>query len=769
MAKSPRACLSGRTCRGAALLLFLFAQTLAAASAPDISGSVRDSSGASVPRALLLLRNLDTGFERLVAADEHGLFAFAGLAPGRYRLLARAPGFALVERDVVAPQPAAVSVSLWPAPVVEQVSVVAGSRHEQLRESLDTRVEVLTRERVRDTGYESVGEALREVPGVVTRRGSETASVAGEQIQGIDSRQVLVLLDGQPLLGARGIKRGTLNLDRQSTGRLERIEVVKGASSALHGSDAIGGVINLVTREAERAFESEFVLSGGSRGVLDARAQAALARGRWQGVFSLERHSGDGFDLFPSTPDRTGAPFERHDVYAKLRFDASAAWALGAFASGYWNDATARVFGEAGLQDSATEDDACNFGLTAEWKPSARTRVQARGYHGRYDEHARNLLLTPAAPPLPDDELHERLEKVDVTLAHVIGERQFLQLGLERWQDEYRGVNRLRRDAGEQVTTSVAWAQDRISLPGRLTVTLGARLDRHSVFGSALSPKLGLGWRANGALRLRASYGRGFRAPDLGQLYYRFLNPTNLYQVLGNPRLAPEHANSYQVGAEFALRSGRVRAGANVFRNDVSNLIDAVNLGFVTSAGQLASIAAREGLQPDFRPVLNRLLFFHKNIADARTQGLEFDAEARLRAGFSVSGSYTLLSAVDRASGLTLPNRNRHQGQARVAWEHARHGTRANLRASFFSSWIAARVTRAGQAVDTRAPGFQLWDLYIAQKLRGGLEAFAAVDNLTDNRDPNAGLLDASGQPQPVYRAEAGRAARVGLRLSLAH
>lgn len=103
------------------------------------------------------------------------------------------------------------------------------------------------RSRIEETGgHESVGEILREVPGVVTRRGSETAGSAGEQIQGIDSRQVLVLIDGQPIVGARGIKRGgVLNLDRQSTARLDRVEVVQGAASALCGSEALWGVINL--------------------------------------------------------------------------------------------------------------------------------------------------------------------------------------------------------------------------------------------------------------------------------------------------------------------------------------------------------------------------------------------------------------------------------------------------------------------------------------------------------------------------------------------
>jgi outer membrane receptor protein involved in Fe transport len=297
-------------------------------------------------------------------------------------------------------------------------------------------------------------------------------------------------------------------------GRLERVEVVKGACSALYGSDAIGGVVNLVTRDPERPFEGSLVASGGSLGAVDSRGDAGFVRGRWRGFVSLERHQSDGFDLSPTTPDTTGAGFRRHDGYGKLRLQASPSLALSAFANGYWNDSTGRSVGELGLQESEVAEDAKSYGLAVDWRASARTGLLARG--------------------------------------------------------------------------------------------------------------------------------------------------------------------------------------------------------------------------------------------------------------FSLAGAYAYLDAEDRATGLALTNRNGHTGVARLAWERRRTGTRANLRGSFHSSWVAARATAAGRTTDAVAPAFLLWDLYLAQRVRGGLEAFAAVDNLTGRRDPNAGRLAANGQPLPVYRAEAGRTFRVGLRIAAA-
>jgi outer membrane receptor for ferrienterochelin and colicins len=288
-------------------------------------------------------------------------------------------------------------------------------------------------------------------------------------------------------------------------------------------------------------------------------------------------------------------------------------------------------------------------------------------------------------------------------------------------------------------------------------VTLGLRFDNHSIFGSAVSPKAGLNLRVTDHWRFRASYGRGFRAPDLGQLFFRFLNPTNFYQVIGNPNLRPEYAHSVQVGGEFTSRNRRARFGVNLFRNDIEDLIDSVNLGFISSTQQLQQIAAREGIDlTAFRPALGRLLFLYKNISDAVTQGVEFDGDVLLPSGFSLGGAYTYLNARDTENNVPLLNRHKHQGNVRLAWEsNARIGLRANLRGTFYSKWINTLAT-------PHPPGFSLWDFYAAKRVYRGLEFFGAVDNFTDSRDPNMGT------PLPIFRPELGRTFRVGMRFTWA-
>ncbi|MFM8534219.1 MAG: TonB-dependent receptor plug domain-containing protein [Acidimicrobiia bacterium] len=244
----------------------------------SLQGIVRDGSGAVVAGSTVVVRQDGTVFERIVESGRDGTFSITPTAHGDYTIEVVGAGFAAANATARVPLATPVDVVLTPAAVVEAVQVVSASRQTELRTSLSTNVNVVSRRQIEESGSQTVAELLREVPGVVSRRGSEGAGAGGEQVQGIDSRQVLVLLDGQPLLGARGIKRGVVNLDRQSAARLEQVEVVNGAASALYGSDAIGGVINLITRNATAPFDTTGEISGASRGEFNAVAGAG-ARG----------------------------------------------------------------------------------------------------------------------------------------------------------------------------------------------------------------------------------------------------------------------------------------------------------------------------------------------------------------------------------------------------------------------------------------------------------------------------------------------------------
>lgn len=731
--------------------------------ARDVTGTVTDSAGLPIAGASVVLRSDATGYEKVERTNADGLFTFRELSSGSYSLVASLAGFAQATARLAGSSAEGPRLVLRPAPYQEAVTVVSAARQERLRETASTPVTVIGGEAMRDAGHETVAAALRDVAGIITRRGSEGAGAAGEQIQGIDSRQVLVLVDGQPVVGARGIKSGVIDLDRESTRRLDRVEVVKGAASALYGSDAIGGVINLIPREPRRPAELGGSVSGGGHGIVDAAADGG-GFGRWGAIFlSGGRHQQDSFDLTPTTPDTTGAAFARNDVTAHASASPSAAWLLTGTVTSYWNTLTGRSIGELGPQANRTPSNAQTFGARAEWRIDGRTTAELRAYRGRYRETSTGALLNAAHTPLDPGDLSQGLSKVDGSIARTISGRQQLRGGVEWMRDAYRGLNRIRDRDGNTATTRVAWGQYEVNPVSRLTVTTGVRVDDHSAFGTAVSPKAAASVRLGDRATARVSFGRGFRAPDLGQLYFRFLNPTNLYQVIGNPLLRPERSRSWQIGLE-GRAGARGSVGVNLFHNDVTNLIESVNLGFIVSPAQLAAVSAAEQIDATFNVQLNRLLFLYKNVTHARTQGVELAGDVRLGSAVRVGGSYAYLDATNADTGMALTGRNPHQGAMRIDWTPERAGLRVNLRGGFYSSWIVSRSNTASGPVETRAPSFALWDLTASKRVTRGIEGFAAIDNLANSQDPNTGRLSPSGAPLPIYRPEVGRTVRGGVR-----
>jgi outer membrane receptor for ferrienterochelin and colicins len=672
------------------------------------------------------------------------------LPAGTHRLFAQNGDLEAVAEVRVTANPDPVTLRLALPVLRSAVTVVSGSRQEELQEDSTVKVDAVTRPQMLTTGYERVSDVLQEIPGVLVRRGS-TSTVGGEQIQGIDSRQVLVLQDGLPIVGARGIKSGAINLNRQSSGRLSRVEVAKGSGSALYGSDAIGGVINMITREPQSPFQGGFTVSGGSLGMVDGRGDLG---GRWRNLTlftDLGESRMDSYRLIPNSLTTVGPEVRRQDILFKTRYQFHSNFALGFTANAYRNRDLGRNAGEQGPVIGLSNDSTQSYALTADWTLDQNTTLQARAYAARYDENSLSTPIGRPEPPSPAN-LNERLKRLDATLSRAFGTRNLLQGGVEWSQTLYRGANRLVGDnAGQQVTMTDTWIQDKWTVNRWLTLTAGGRVTAHSLFGNAAVPKAGAIVRLNNSWILRGSFGLGFRAPDLGQLYFRFANPANFYQVIGNPNLKPEHSQSFQVGTLYRAR--RYRVGVTLFRNNIRDLIDTRLMGTPRTAADLNAILAVNGIPAFFNPLLNRQTFIYFNQARIFTQGFELDGEYAVNRNLRASGAYTYLNALDRVTRLALAQRHRHQGQIRVDYAIPRLGLVTNIRGSYFSHWLL------NAAAGTRGLPYQIWDAYLGKDLPRGFQTYLALDNFNDSRDAKLQLAN------PTFdRPDYGRTFRIGLR-----
>ena len=575
-----------------------------------IEGTVVDSSSLILVGADVFLEDTSSGLAIHQVTDGQGRFQFVA-KPGNYQVTAAMSGFDSVTQNLTLTQtkPADLHLKLAPAALLTQVVVVSGSREQELTQNSTTKVDVIPQELLHDSGYETVRDILSEEPGIVTRSGS-SGSRSETQIQGIDSRQSLILIDGLPLVGAKGVKAGILNMDRQSVGRLERIEIVKGASSALYGSDAIGGVINMITRKPRYPVEASVTTSGGSLNRFDVRGDLGFVKDKWSGFFEVERHKQTPYSLIPSG-FTTGPGFRRYDYLGKLGYEFSERFKLNAMSHAFVNQDRGFLFSSSGPTNSTTKDSAQHHAFSADVALTPMTQWNLRGFYGKYDESSALDVLTQPGPVNSAANLNQRLYRFDSSVSQAIGGRQFLQGGVEWNRDEYRGFNRVLGDnIGQGISMVDLWINDRISLHERFVVTLGGRFNHHNLYGSHFVPRVGSLFRVTENLSVRGTFGRGFRAPDLGQLYYRYQNPLHFYQVIGNIHLKPEESTTYQLGFDYGL--GKIRFAANFYRNDIQDLIDAEFVGQPRTSEQMQALLRTFDISPEFAPALNRYFYLYR-------------------------------------------------------------------------------------------------------------------------------------------------------------
>jgi len=228
------------------------------------------------------------------------------------------------------------------------------------------------------------------------------------------------------------------------------------------------------------------------------------------------------------------------------------------------------------------------------------------------------------------DDIKNVQSNASLFIAQQAGSWNFLQGGDEWAQDSYRGLNRLvGNDAGQQITTNDVWLQDRIQPWKKLIFNVGGRYNHHSLYGDHVVPKIGAVYRINQHWTVRSAYGKGFRSPTPGELYYLLEHPEYFYQVIGNPTLKPERSESYSVGGDY--QTDRYSIGVTLYRNNLNHLINYIYAGFPTSAAQLAALLAQYGIPSSFGAQPFLATYIYTNVDQAYTQGINLKGSVLLR------------------------------------------------------------------------------------------------------------------------------------------
>ncbi|MFQ2125277.1 ligand-gated channel protein [Aeromonas jandaei] len=600
----------------------------------------------------------------------------------------------------------------------QEVMVVTASGFQQKIEDSAASISVITREQLEKRAYRDVTDALKDVPGVVVTGGGSSSDIS---IRGMGSKYTLMLVDGKkvdsrgtrPNSDGPGIEQGWL----PPLQAIERIEVVRGPMSSRYGSDAMGGVINVITRKttglawqgsvhADSTFQEN--KDAGNSFQTDAYTAGSLIDGvlglRFNG--QLAHRGEDKFTQgFAEQETRSGTAVLSFKPDEHNRFDLEASRSL------QDRDRTAGNSLDAKAKDSLYRYERTNYALT---------------HDGQYDFGSSSSYLQQETNSNPARKMELTNTIADTHTQFILGAHYLSVGGQYRYEDLHDQGNNLKVANPATQLTRWSWAmfvEDEWSLTDSFALTGGARMDRDQNYGSHWSPRLYGVWHLDESWTLKGGVSTGYRSPDLR------MSAANWGQVtgggsldgmlVGNPELKPETSVSEEIGLLWNGHQG-FNAGVTLFNTDFKNKISEVRR--CTSKSDPA--CTLNGHSYDF--ISDRV-----NVDKANMRGVESMMDWVINDKWSVSGSYTFTQSEQKSgplAGNALNQMPRHMVNGSVDWqttEDLNLWSRVNFRGE--TSEYLSRVKMA-----EGTPSYTFFDMGLVYKANKHLDLTAGVYNLFD-------------------------------------
>lgn len=473
-----------------------------------------------------------------------------------------------------------------------------------------------------------ITRALEQVPGLTLSRNGGPGAFSGVRLRGSDSEQVLVLIDGVRVedvsAPGSGFDFGTL-----TTGGIERIDVLRGSNSITWGSAALGGIIAVQTRELNGL---EASAEGGSRGSFAGEAAAGLAKDQYALALNGGYTTTDGVSAAAVGTERDGSRQWR--LGGKARLDLLPGLSL--VANARYADTRTEIDGYPA--PNYTFADTPEYQITRQLSGRAGLRYAGAWLTvntGFALAETKRDYYDPTFGTAPSYGYRGRSHRADLIGRAQLPANFALDFGADSEWTRYSGTFDARQSARQTSGHAMlGWYTENAS------IAAGLRYDDHSRFGNATTLGANGTVRLTENLRLRASYGEGFKAPTLFQLLSNY----------GNTALRPERSRSYDAGFEY--QSGPVTAVITVYRRDSRNLI-----GYVSCFGQTTGICT------------SRPFGTYDNIGRARAEGAEAELTLKPVAAFTLRSLYSYTRARDLGTGNDLARRPRHALTLSGDWE----------------------------------------------------------------------------------------------------
>src|SRR3989475_3160852 len=551
---------------------------------------------------------------------------------GRFKTLSRKRSEAVrrvrIAMVIMMPLAAVLPPAAAQEPRTLEPVVVTATKLEEPQERLGAAVSVITEDDLKAYNYETVGDALRQMPGLEIQRSGSLGKLTDIRIRGTSTSQVQVLIDG---MRVKSPTLGTFDFSDLAIDQIERVEIIRGPQSTLYGADAIGGVVNIITKKGKGPFSARVEQEVGNYNTYVSRASVSGATGPFDyalGVFHLE----------------SGGQFENDDsrqTAVNLRLGLTLPYDSGVTFTLRWNETNTGLpvkFVTVPLpiqpiidKNNENLSDTLVTGLELRTHPVSWWESVLRG--GRYFNINKFVDLPDPGFPcafgvceFPQRLAVERYELEWLNHFHV-----------QKWSTSTFGLEYRRETARSEKATIFTAASDTYSgffqqtfrFFDRLYMTGGVRVEENSVFGRNTTERGSLSYLIKEwGTRIRGGAGSGFRAPTFNDLFFPGFSDVTL---------EPETSFSYDFGGDQALWSNRIRLGLPYFQNDVRNLISFV---FINTPPFVKGV----------------------NVVHAPSKGAEFTAHTHLTDTLTLSFNYTYTETGNLALSIALPRRPRNRG-----------------------------------------------------------------------------------------------------------
>lgn len=587
----------------------------------------------------------------------------------------------------------------------------------------------------------------------------------GIQVQGLSSEYTLILIDGEPLIGRTA---GVLDISKITVRNIRKIEIVKGPSSSLYGSEAMGGVINIITDRSGQN-KTDLGLRYARFNTLDGNLNFSRRFNKTDVAASLNYNSSKGYSLKPNAVQKTVEPFRRSTQTLSIQQQISENWKTGATfrANSSYIDNTIFVqnLGTTIASKGFEKNQEYNFTPYLQFNKAQKIKSTLRGYLTGFN--ALQQLDVKNVGGGYDDRFKQMFARVENQTDLQITENAAFTAGAGIVRET---VSSNRYDTASTLrsnTIAYFFSQHEQKISSKLTLIGGVRFDANQAYASVWSPKIALQYKPSAKLKLNVSYGRGFKAPDFRQLYLNFTNlAAGAYSVFGSEVAVSElkrlsdakllDQTTALAGSLSALKpevSGGLNAGivytfnaslqitANVYRNDLKNMIVTDVIAYKKNGGQI---------------------FSYFNLKRALTQGIELGANQKIGKWLQLNAGYQYLYTADKdvlesikkgevfQRSLTngqayrmslsdyggLTNRSRHTANLKFNAENDK-GYFSTVRFIYRSRWGTSDLDGNGliNRSDEYAKGYLQVNASMGLPLSSRWKVMAGVDNIFNYKD----------------------------------